>query len=101
MDLHSERLDLAPLDPRRAATDLHPAWSDRAVPEPMGGRSPPSAVAPTVDRLTAMSSGPGIRVWTVRMAGSSDALGVVGMFAAPEETGIAGITWRLRRDAWG
>lgn len=101
MELHSEHLDLAPLDPRRDATDLHPAWSDPAVLEPIGEHTPTSSVAQTVDRLTAMSSGPGIHVWTVRKAGSSDALGVVGMFAAPGETGIAGITWRLRRDAWG
>lgn len=101
MDLHTEHLDLVPLDPRRDATDLHPAWSDPAVLEPIGEHDPTTSVAQTVDRLTAMSSGRGIHVWTVRIAGSSDALGVVGMFAAPEEDGIAGITWRLRRDAWG
>lgn len=101
MDLHTEHLDLVPLDPQRDATDLHPAWSDPAVLDPMAEHDPTTSVAQTVDRLTAMSSGPGIHVWTARIAGSPDALGVVGMFAAPEESGIAGITWRLRRDAWG
>lgn len=101
MDLHSEHLDLVPLDPHRDASDLHPAWSDPAVLEPLGEKDPTTSVAQTVDRLTAMSAGRGIHVWTVRIAGSADALGVVGMFAAPEENGIAGVTWRLRRDAWG
>src|SRR5690625_1674928 len=101
MDLRTDRLDLVPLDPQRDATDLHPAWSDPAVLEPMGEHEPTASLAQTVDRLTAMSAGPGIRVWTVRLTDTTSALGVVGMFAAPEETGIAGITWRLRRDSWG
>jgi RimJ/RimL family protein N-acetyltransferase len=97
--LRTERLELVVLDPARDAAELHVMLGDPEV----HGYSPEEAtpdVASTRARLAEEFAGNGGLTWTIRLLGSSEALGTVGVFY-DQGTTIRGLSWRLRRSHWG
>jgi RimJ/RimL family protein N-acetyltransferase len=97
--LPTERLKLVVLDPARDAADLHAMLGDPEV----HGYSPEEAtrdVAETQARLEKDMAGNGGLTWAIRLAGSEEALGTVGVFY-DQGTTIRGLSWMLRRDHWG
>ncbi|MFD0385169.1 GNAT family N-acetyltransferase [Streptomyces stramineus] len=98
--LRTIRLELVPLDPEADAGPLHRAYGDEAVMR--WWTRPACADAGETRRyLTECAGLPGARLWTVRSSdgpGRGDVLGLAGLLGAVD---VPGLTWLLRRDAWG
>ncbi|HJT90497.1 MAG TPA: GNAT family N-acetyltransferase [Mycobacterium sp.] len=95
MDLRTERLWLTPLDPSRDAQGLHPAFSD---PEVMRWWNTPLRVdmADTRRDLAEVLQHADAHMWVVRE--SEEPVGLVGLLGGVD---VPGLSWLLRRDAWG
>jgi len=95
VELTTTRLLLAPMDPDRDAQALHAAYGDQDV---MRWWNTPVRVdvADTRADLAALRDGEGARMWVVREAG--DPVGMVGLLG---DVDVPGLTWLLRRKAWG
>ncbi|HET6734008.1 GNAT family N-acetyltransferase [Mycobacterium sp.] len=95
MDLRTERLWLTPLDPSRDAQGLHPAFSD---PEVMRWWNTPmrADMADTRRDLAQSLQHPDAHMWVVRE--SQQPVGLVGLLGGVD---VPGLSWLLRRDAWG
>ncbi len=95
MDLRTARLRLTPLDPVRDADGLHRAFSD---PDVMTWWNTPLRVD-VADTRTDLAEGlglPGAHLWTVRE--DDEPVGLVGLLGGVD---VPGLTWLLRREAWG
>jgi RimJ/RimL family protein N-acetyltransferase len=97
--LRTERLELVVLDPARDAADLHLMLGDPGVHlySPQDARPD---VASTRAQLEEEFAGNGGMTWAIRLAGSTEALGTVGVFY-DQGTTIRGVGWSLRRSHWG
>ena len=95
MELTTARLLLAPLDPDRDAEALHATYSD---PDVMRWWSTPRHVdvADTRRDLVRRLEGDGARMWVLRE--EAVPVGVVGLLG---DVAVPGLTWMLRRQAWG
>lgn len=97
MEMTTSRLRLAPLDPERDAPGLHAAFGD---PEVMRWWNHPvcADVAATRERLREGAGRPGAHLWTISLAEGGEPAGMVGLLGG---VAVPGLTWLLRRDAWG
>jgi RimJ/RimL family protein N-acetyltransferase len=95
VDLRTERLWLTPLDPSRDAQGLHPAFSD---PEVMRWWNTPLRVdaADTRRDLAESLQHDDAHMWVV--CASQKPVGLVGLLGGVD---VPGLSWLLRRDAWG
>lgn len=94
--LRTDRLKLTPLDPAADAEHLHSAYGDEEVMR--WWPSPRCAdVAETSSFLAACAGQSGARLWTVR-GPDGQVLGMAGLLG---EVSVPGLTWLLRKDAWG
>ena len=95
MELTTARLSLTPLDPDRDAEPLHAAYSD---PDVMRWWNTPLRVdiADTRGDLAGLLDGEGAHIWAVREA--DNAVGFVGLLG---DVAVPGLTWLLRKQAWG
>jgi RimJ/RimL family protein N-acetyltransferase len=99
MQLTTDRLDLVPLNLDRDLPDLHtmlvdPIWAAAAFAEPT---TDPAA---SRDRLAENFGDNGELTWVLRAPGSSQAIGVIGVYS-DQGTSTRGLSWYLRRDHWG
>ncbi|GAA0934154.1 hypothetical protein GCM10009554_19930 [Kribbella koreensis] len=99
MQLTTERLALVPLDVDRDLADLHamfadPLWAEAAFAEPTADFDA------SRDRLAENFSDNGDLTWALRAPGSSDAIGVIGVYS-DQGTSTRRLSWYLRRDHWG
>jgi RimJ/RimL family protein N-acetyltransferase len=97
--LTTARLHLIPMELDRDLDDLHVMFGDPAV----SGHSVSSASRSTADtrqRIEDEFGGNGGWTWVIRIRPSPRAVGVLGVFSG--QCGpIRGLSWYLRRDAWG
>ena len=95
MELTTARLLLAPLDPDRDAEALHMAFSDRDV---MRWWNTPLRVEVADTRRDLVNSldGEDAHMWVVHEAGQP--VGLVGLLG---DVAVPGLSWLLRRQAWG
>ncbi|MEU7137686.1 GNAT family N-acetyltransferase [Streptomyces sp. NPDC046261] len=94
--LRTARLTLTPLDPAADAGQLHRAYGDGEVMR-WWTRPVCADVADTERHLASCAGRSGARLWTVRTA-DGEALGMAGLLGEVE---VPGLTWLLRKDAWG
>jgi RimJ/RimL family protein N-acetyltransferase len=97
--LHTERLDLTPLDPTSDAPDLHEMFSDPLVHRFDTDAAPSQTVAETERRLCLQVTANGGTTWAVRLRGGP-AIGTIGVYA-DQGTTIRGVGWSLTRAHWG
>lgn len=97
VEMTTSRLRLTPLDPDRDAAGLHAAFGD---PEVMRWWNHPVCAdeAATRERLREGAGRTGAHLWTIRPAGGDEPAGMVGLLGGVE---VPGLTWILRKDAWG
>jgi RimJ/RimL family protein N-acetyltransferase len=95
VELTTTRLLLTPLDPDRDAEALHEAYSD---PDVMRWWNTPLRrhVADTRRDLMNSLEGEGAHAWAVRETGSP--VGIIGLLG---DVAVPGLSWLLRRRAWG
>jgi RimJ/RimL family protein N-acetyltransferase/catechol 2,3-dioxygenase-like lactoylglutathione lyase family enzyme len=97
--LSTRRLDLVPLDPDRDAAALHALYGDPEH-DPYGTGPIDPDVEATCRRLRAMLAENGGWTWVVRVRPNDEALGTIGIFS-DQGRSIRGLSWYLRRSAWG
>lgn len=95
VELTTARLLLTPLDPDRDAEALHEAYSD---PDVMRWWNTPLRhdIADTKRDLMNSLEGEGAHAWVVRETDSP--VGIVGLLG---DVAVPGLSWLLRRQAWG
>jgi len=96
--LRTARLDLVPIDPERDAPDLHAMLGDPELNE-VGPTAATADVGETREQLERQLD-PTWRTWVLRLHGSKQALGTIGLFTS-QGPPICGLSWALRRDQWG
>jgi len=96
--LHTERLDLDPLDPDRDARALHVMASDAEVHRYDSDSAASTSVEETASRLRLELTANDGTTWAIRLRGG-DAIGTIGVFADQQST-IRGVGWSLARAYW-
>ncbi|SCF07861.1 Protein N-acetyltransferase, RimJ/RimL family [Micromonospora haikouensis] len=97
MELTTGRIGLTPLDLDRDLADLHVAYADPLVMARWLHEPASTSPDETRRRLASRSNLPGARLWSVRRAGHTSALGLVELIGS---TAPPGMSWMLRQDAW-